>query len=336
MTDMDTVIDLIEKSESLILTDELKLYAQMSFVREVENLIAEKYSDQIFRCPVHLSVGQEAIAVGVCSELKIADKVMSTHRSHAHYLAKGGDLFSMFCELLGKDSGCCLGRGGSMHLLDKAQGFYGSIPVVGSSLPIAMGIALAEKQANSKNIVVAFVGDAVIETGQFYESLNFISLMQLPILIVLENNGYSTYAPIDDRQPKDRNLSATAKGFGISFFSANGDEIEAVVKLTKESLFLVRSSQPVLIELSTFRRYEHCGPNFDDDLGYRSKSEIKTYFDRDPLTKFTQSLAIKPDTAEIAEPIQTITRKYVLQVFEKAINSPQGDATLSESDAFLQ
>jgi pyruvate dehydrogenase E1 component alpha subunit len=221
-------------------------------------------------------------------------------------------------------------------LLDKAQGFYGSIPVVGSSLPIAMGIALAEKQANSKNIVVAFVGDAVIETGQFYESLNFISLMQLPILIVLENNGYSTYAPIDDRQPKDRNLSATAKGFGISFFSANGDEIEAVVKLTKESLLLVRSSQPVLIELSTFRRYEHCGPNFDDDLGYRSKSEIKTYSDRDPLTKFTQSLAIKPDTAEIAEQIQAITHKYVLQVFEKAINSPQGDATLSESDAFLQ
>lgn len=336
MTDMDAIIDLIESSKSFTLSDELKLYAQMSFVREVENLIAEKYSDQIFRCPVHLSVGQEAIAVGVCSELKTADKVMSTHRSHAHYLAKGGDLFAMFCELMGKDAGCCIGRGGSMHLLDKEQGFYGSIPVVGSSLPIAMGIALAEKQSNSKNVVVAFVGDAVIETGQFYESLNFISLMQLPILIVLENNGYSTYAPISDRQPKDRNLSATAKGFGVSFFSANGDEIESVVKLTKESLLLVRSSQPVLIEFNTFRRFEHCGPNFDDDLGYRSKSEIKTYSDRDPLVKFTKSLAIKPDSGEIAEPIQTITRKYVLQVFEKAINFPQGEAVLSELDAFFQ
>ena len=336
MTDLDAIIDLIEKTKSLIMTDELELYTQMSFVREVENLIAEKYSDQIFRCPVHLSVGQEAIAVGVCSELKIADKVMSTHRSHAHYLAKGGDLFAMFCELMGKDAGCCLGRGGSMHLLDKAQGFYGSIPVVGSSLPIAMGIALAEKQSNSKNVVVAFVGDAVIETGQFYESLNFISLMQLPILIVLENNGYSTYAPISDRQPKDRNLSSTAKGFGVSFFSGNGDEIESVVKLTKESLLLARSSQPVLIELSTFRRYEHCGPGLDDDLGYRSKSEIKTYFDRDPLAKFTQILAKKPDFGEIAESIQTITREYVFQVFEKTINSPQGDATLSELDAFFQ
>jgi pyruvate dehydrogenase E1 component alpha subunit len=310
----------MERNESLILTDELKLYAQMSYIREVENLIAEKYNNQIFRCPVHLSVGQEAIAVGVCSELKITDKVMSTHRSHAHYLAKGGDLLAMFCELMGKETGCCVGRGGSMHLLDKAQGFYGSIPVVGSSLPIAMGIALAEKQSDSKNVVVAFVGDAVTETGQFYESLNFISLMQLPILIVLENNGYSTYAPINDRQPKDRNLSATAKGFGVSFFSANGDEIESVVKLTQESLLLVRRSQPVLIELSTFRRYEHCGPNFDDDLGYRSKSEIESYFDRDPLAKFTQILAIESDSGELTKLIQTITREYVLQVFEKAIN----------------
>lgn len=336
MTDLDVIIELIEKSESITLTDELKLFAQMSFVREVENLIAEKYSDQIFRCPVHLSVGQEAIAVGICSELRMTDKVMSTHRSHAHYLAKGGDLFAMFCELMGKDAGCCIGRGGSMHLLDKAQGFYGSIPVVGSSLPIAMGIALAEKQSDSKNVVVAFVGDAVMETGQFYESLNFISLMQLPILIVLENNGYSTYAPIRDRQPKDRNLSATAKGFGITFFSANGDEIEPVVKLAKESLLLVRCSQPVLIELSTFRRYEHCGPNFDDDLGYRSKSEIKSYFDRDPLARFIHNLAAKPDFQILTKSIQIFTRKYVLKVFEKAMNSPQGGATLSESDAFLK
>ena len=145
MANIDLLYDLIESGEGIYLTKQLKLYAQMSYVREVEELIAEKYNDQIFRCPVHLSVGQEAIAVGVCSELSIDDKVMSTHRSHAHYLAKGGDLYAMFCELMGKEAGCCLGRGGSMHLLDKAQGFYGSIPIVGSSLPITMGIALAEK-----------------------------------------------------------------------------------------------------------------------------------------------------------------------------------------------
>jgi TPP-dependent pyruvate/acetoin dehydrogenase alpha subunit len=333
MTDMDAINELIKEEESLVLSEQLKLYAQMSFVREVEELIAEKYSDQIFRCPVHLSVGQEAIAIGVCSELTVADKIMSTHRSHAHYLAKGGDLYAMFCELMGKEAGCCLGRGGSMHLIDKAQGFYGSIPIVGSSLPIAMGIALAEKQSKSSNVVVAFVGDAAVETGQFHESLNFISLMKLPILIVLENNGYSTYAPINDRQPKDRDLSATAKGFGIPFFSANGDEIESVVKLTKESLVLVRSSHPVLIEFSTFRRYEHCGPSFDDELGYRSESEIKTYSQRDPLEKFTEAFISEPNFVKISESIQRIANKYVVQVFERALNAPQGNVKLNELDA---
>jgi TPP-dependent pyruvate/acetoin dehydrogenase alpha subunit len=336
MTDVDAIYELIEEEESLALSEQLKLYAQMCFVREVEELIAEKYSDQIFRCPVHLSVGQEAIAIGVCSELSVTDKVMSTHRSHAHYLAKGGNLYAMFSELMGKEAGCCLGRGGSMHLIDKVQGFYGSIPIVGSSLPIAMGIALAEKQSKSNNVVVAFVGDAAVETGQFHESLNFISLMKLPILIVLENNGYSTYAPINDRQPKDRDLSATAKGFGIPFFSANGDEIESVVKLTRESLGLVRRSQPVLIEFSTFRRYEHCGPSFDDELGYRSESEIQTYFRRDPLGKITEALISKPNFVKISESIQSIAHKYVAQVFERALNAPQGNAKLSELDAISQ
>jgi len=336
MTDVDAIYELIEEEESLALSEQLKLYAQMCFVREVEELIAEKYSDQIFRCPVHLSVGQEAIAIGVCSELSVTDKVMSTHRSHAHYLAKGGNLYAMFSELMGKEAGCCLGRGGSMHLVDKAQGFYGSIPIVGSSLPIAMGIALAEKQSKSNNVVVAFVGDAAVETGQFHESLNFISLMKLPILIVLENNGYSTYAPINDRQPKDRDLSATAKGFGIPFFSANGDEIESVVKLTKESLVLVRRSHPVLIEFSTFRRYEHCGPSFDDELGYRSESEIQAYFRRDPLGKITEALISKPNFHKISESIQSIAHKYVIQVFERALNAPQGNTKLSELDAISQ
>lgn len=223
-----------------------------------------------------------------------------------------------------------------MHLLDKAQGFYGSIPIVGSSLPIAMGIALAEKQSSGKNIVVAFVGDAAVETGQFHESLNFISVMNLPILIVLENNGYSTYTPIKDRQSKNRDLSATAKGFGILYFSSNGDEIDSVVKLTKESMSLVRNSQPVLLEFKTFRRYEHCGPSYDDELGYRSESEIKTYLDRDPLRRVTATLSVNPDFSQLADKIRAITRNYVTQVFEDALSAPQGAAKLSKLDALFQ
>ena len=203
MTDLDKLRCLIQSKIDSSIVAKLESYIRLVFVREVELMIAEKYSDQIFRCPVHLSVGQEATAVGVCINLGTNDKVVSTHRSHAHYLAKGGSLFAMLCELMGKESGCCRGRGGSMHLFDKDQGFFGSVPIVGSSLPIAMGIAFAEKQLQTGNIAVAFVGDAAIETGQFHESLNFASTFDLPLLIVIENNGYSTYAPIMDRQPKN-------------------------------------------------------------------------------------------------------------------------------------
>ena len=192
MTDLDNLRHLVRSKIDSSTVTKLESFIRLAFVREVELMIAERYSEQIFRCPVHLSIGQEATAVGVCINLDTSDKVVSTHRSHAHYLAKGGSLFAMLCELMGKESGCCRGRGGSMHLFDKGQGFFGSVPIVGSSLPIAMGIAFAEKQMQTGNVTVAFVGDAAIETGQFHESLNFASTFELPLLIVIENNGYST------------------------------------------------------------------------------------------------------------------------------------------------
>ena len=163
----------------------IQMFTNLQLIRSIELLISEKYSSQIFRCPVHLSIGQEAIAVGVSLNLKLDDKVVSTHRSHAHYIAKGGDLFMMLSELIGSPLGCCKGRGGSMHIFDKSVGFIASVPIVGSSLPIATGLALAEKQLNSKNIVVAFVGDAALETGAFYESLNLAALKNLPMLIII-------------------------------------------------------------------------------------------------------------------------------------------------------
>jgi pyruvate dehydrogenase E1 component alpha subunit len=178
---------LIEKDFD-INNSRIQMFINLKFIRAVELLISEKYSEQIFRCPVHLSIGQEAIAVGVSLNLKLEDKTISTHRSHAHYLAKGGDLFMMFSELIGSPLGCCKGRGGSMHIFDKSVGFMGSIPIVGSSLPVAIGLALAEKQLESKNIVVAFIGDAALETGAFYESLNLAALKNLPLLIILEDN----------------------------------------------------------------------------------------------------------------------------------------------------
>lgn len=261
----------------------VQMFANLQLIRSIELLISEKYEEQIFRCPVHLSIGQEAIAVGVSMHLTVNDKVVSTHRSHAHYIAKGGDVFRMLSELIGSPLGCCKGRGGSMHIFDNSVGFMASVPIVGSSLPIAIGLALAEKNLNSKNLVVAFIGDAALETGAFYESLNLAALKELPLLIVLEDNGYSTFSNKSVRWPASKNVRETIQGMGVSYLHGNGDDVEEIYKNVSNIITRVRSNNPILIHLETFRRYEHCGPNLDDKLGYRSKTEIESYLERDPL-----------------------------------------------------
>ena len=261
----------------------VQMFANLQLIRSIELVISEKYEEQIFRCPVHLSIGQEAIAVGVSMHLTVNDKVVSTHRSHAHYIAKGGDVFRMLSELIGSPLGCCKGRGGSMHIFDNSVGFMASVPIVGSSLPIAIGLALAEKNLNSKNLVVAFIGDAALETGAFYESLNLAALKELPLLIVLEDNGYSTFSNKSVRWPASKNVRETIQGMGVSYLHGNGDDVEEIYKNVSNIITRVRSNNPILIHLETFRRYEHCGPNLDDKLGYRSKTEIESYLERDPL-----------------------------------------------------
>ena len=273
---------LLEK-DSILNDPRVKMFANLQLIRSIELLISEKYEEQIFRCPVHLSIGQEAIAVGVSLHLTVNDKVVSTHRSHAHYIAKGGDVFRMLSELIGSPLGCCKGRGGSMHIFDNSVGFMASVPIVGSSLPIAIGLALAEKNLNSKNLVVAFIGDAALETGAFYESLNLAALKELPLLIVLEDNGYSTFSNKSVRWPASKNVRDTIQGMGVSYLHGNGDDVDEIYKNVSNIITRARSNNPILLHLETYRRYEHCGPNLDDKLGYRSKTEIESYIERDPL-----------------------------------------------------
>ena len=276
------LMNLIEKDYD-VKNSRIQMYVNLQLIRSVELLISEKYATQIFRCPVHLSIGQEAIAVGVSINLQLEDKVVSTHRSHAHYIAKGGDLFSMLSELIGSPLGCCKGRGGSMHIFDKSVGFMASVPIVGSSLPIAVGLALAEKLLKSDNIVVAYVGDAALETGAFYESLNLAALKNLPILIVLEDNGYSTYSNKEVRWPENKNVKETIEGMGINYYSGSGDDVEEINTQISNVISDVRKNKPSLVHLDTFRRYEHCGPSLDDNMGYRKSEEITSYIKRDPI-----------------------------------------------------
>jgi len=295
----------------------LEMFVNLQLIRSTELLISRRYSDQIFRCPVHLSIGQEAVAVGISLNLGLEDKVVSTHRSHAHYLAKGGDIFRMLSELIGSPLGCCKGRGGSMHIFDKSVGFMSSIPIVGSSIPIATGLALAEKNLLTQNIVVAFVGDACLETGAFYESLNLAALKNLPLFIVLEDNGYSTFSNKEARWPKNKNVKASIEGMGVSYYSGIGDDTEVIYNQAKEIIREVKCNRPSLLHLDTFRRYEHCGPNIDDNMNYRSFDEINSYAERDPLKIISERLVTSGFISEVQ--IKNLSVKiehYVDSIYE--------------------
>ena len=264
-----------------------KLFESMLRIRLVEESIAEKYSEQKMRCPTHLSIGQEAIAVGVCANLTSQDQVLSTHRAHAHYLAKGGCLKSMIAEIYGKASGCSKGMGGSMHLIDTSVGFMGSTAIVGNTIPVAVGLALEKKLTRKKSIACVFFGDGATEEGAFYESVNFAIIHSLPILFICENNLYSVYSGLEVRQPVDRKIYKMVRAMGISAQHGNGNDVEEVARKVKHAkTMILKSGGPQFLEFDTYRWREHCGPNFDNNIGYREESEFLKWKKKDPLKNF--------------------------------------------------
>ena len=264
-----------------------KLFESMLRIRLVEESIANKYSEQKMRCPTHLSIGQEAIAVGVCANLTSQDQVLSTHRAHAHYLAKGGCLNSMMAEIYGKASGCSKGMGGSMHLIDTSVGFMGSTAIVGNTIPVAVGLALEKKLTRKKSIACVFFGDGATEEGAFYESVNFAIIHSLPILFICENNLYSVYSGLEVRQPVDRKIYKMVRAMGISAQHGNGNDVEDVARKVKHAkTIILKSGGPQFLEFDTYRWREHCGPNFDNNIGYREESEFLKWKKKDPLKNF--------------------------------------------------
>jgi pyruvate dehydrogenase E1 component alpha subunit len=262
----------------------LALYRDMLRVRLVEEAVADRYhKDNEMRCPVHLSIGQEGVSSGVCLALRRSDQIVTTHRGHAHYLSKGGDLNAMLCEFHGKAPGCCGGRGGSMHLFDGPAGVLLSAPIVASSIPVGVGAALGMKQSGSDDVAVVFLGDASVEEGVFHESANFAAIRKLPVIFVCENNLFSVYTPLADRQP-DRPLTALAEAHGIPAGTVDGNDAEAVYRATSDAADAARKGNgPAFILADTYRWREHCGPYYDNDLGYRTVEEFESWKARDPL-----------------------------------------------------
>ncbi len=271
-------------------SDLLGFYREMLRIRTVEEEIAARYSEQTMRCPVHLSIGQEAVAVGVSAPLGVGDQAVSTHRCHAHYLAKGGNLVAMLSEIMGKATGCCGGRGGSMHLFDLTAGLLLSLPIVAASIPVGVGAALAFRQEMKPNVVVIYIGDASLEEGVFHESANFAALKRLPAIFVCENNLYSVYTNLEDRQPR-RPLTELGRAHGMPTAHVDGNDVAAVYGATVTAVTRARSGNgPTFILADTYRWREHCGPNYDNDLGYRTVAEFTEWQQRDPIARLRAGL----------------------------------------------
>lgn len=298
----------------------LELLKEMVRIRMVEEAIADRYNSQKMRCPVHLSIGQEAVAVGVCKAVLHSDFLISNHRAHAHYLAKGGSLNSMIAEIYGKSTGCSSGRGGSMHLVDLSVGILGSTPIVGGSLPVGVGIAFASHLKKTSALTTIFFGEGSTEEGVFSESLNFAALKNLPVLFVCENNFYSVYSPLHVRQPAGRNRAAIARAHGLLAMTGDGNDVEEVYRLSIQAVQSIRSGNgPVFLEFDTYRHREHCGPNYDNDIGYRTEEEFLAWEKKCPLkTQFNKMGIKKEDLDKLRAPIF----KEIQEAFEFAEKSP--------------
>lgn len=251
-------------------------------IRLVEERIQALYPSDKIQSPVHMSIGQEAVAAGTCAALEPIDLVFGSYRSHAFYLAKGGDLRAMFAELYGKRTGAGGGKAGSMHLAAPEVGFMGASAIVASTIPHAVGAALAARRLGRAQVVVAVFGDGATEEGVYHESLNFAALHRLPVLLLCENNGFAVHTPLADRQAYEVGRHAAAYGIPVTA-CADGHDPEAVHRVVAAAVAGVRGGGPALVECRTYRWLEHVGVAEDFEAGYRSRAEAERWRARDPL-----------------------------------------------------
>jgi len=297
------------------LTQRVRLLRDMLRIRVVEETLADLYHEQEMRTPTHFSIGQEAPAVGVCAALEPTDVIYSGHRCHAHYLAKGGSLLGMVGELYGKEVGCAKGRGGSVHLNDAAAGVVASSAILGQTLAVAVGSAWAFTMDGVPRVAVTFFGDGAVEEGIFHESVNFAVVKRVPVLLVCENNLYSTHTPLDVRQPTGTSIYERVRSYGIPSAQVDGNDVEAVYEAAARAVARCRAGAgPFFLECLTYRWREHVGPLWDYDKGYRSKAEVDTWMGRCPIKRASQRLVAAGACTE--DDIQRWIREFQREVAE--------------------
>jgi TPP-dependent pyruvate/acetoin dehydrogenase alpha subunit len=262
-----------------------RLFYQALLIRRVEEKIIDIYPSDQIQSPVHLSIGQEAVSVGLCAVLRPSDIIYGSYRSHALYIACGGDLIKMFAELMGRVGGISKGKAGSMHLSYPEKGLMGASAVVASHIPHAVGSALAAKHRRTGQVVACVFGDGALEEGVSHESLNFAALRALPVLFLCENNGLAVHSHLRDRQAFT--IEGMARLYGIPYTKlAEGWDLEKVHEVCTTAVAAVRDQgKAQFLEISTFRSKEHVGVGDDLDQGYRARAEFARWQARDPLVQ---------------------------------------------------
>lgn len=264
----------------------LELYRRMFRVRRFEELVSRMYAAGEVPGFVHLSIGQEAAAVGSGAVLSEGDAITSNHRGHGHCIARGLDVTGMFAELMGRETGTCAGRGGSMHIADPVLGILGANGIVGAGLPIAAGAGLAHKLRRPGSVVLAYFGDGAVSQGAFHESINLAALWKLPVIFFCENNHYAEFSPASAQHPVD--LATRAAGYGVPFVPVDGNDVLAVVETMAEVVARVRDGEgPVFVEADTYRWHGHYE---GDPQRYRTQDELEEWKRLDPLVRAEQKL----------------------------------------------
>jgi TPP-dependent pyruvate/acetoin dehydrogenase alpha subunit len=305
-----------------------RLYRSLLRIRRVEEEVARAYPTDKIKSPVHLSIGQEAVAVGVCAALQPQDVVFGTYRGHALYLAKGGDMRAMVAELYGKATGCTKGKGGSMHLIDAAAGVMGMSAVVGTTIANAVGYAYALKHRRADAIVASFFGDGATEEGVFAESMNFAVLKRLPVLFVCENNQYAIHTHQSRRQGTTA-ICDRARAFGLPAERLDGNDLPALVEQSREAVAAIRRGEgPRFFEVMTYRVREHVGPGTDYHLGYREKAEAEAWL-RDDAVPRVAGLVDVAERERIEREVETEVAEAL--AFAEASPSPRPEELMCDA-----
>jgi acetoin:2,6-dichlorophenolindophenol oxidoreductase subunit alpha len=303
----------------------------MLLIRRFEERVIELRLANAIEGPVHPYIGEEAVAVGVCSQLRRTDQITSYHRGHGHCLAKGASPERMFAELLGKREGYCEGRGGSMHVADFSVGMLGANGIVGAGLPIAAGAALAAKMAGSDDVVVSFFGDGAAGAGPFHESLNLSSLWQLPVIWVCENNGWAVATSVSESIAAE-NIFELGVPHGVPSVQVDGNDVVAMAEAAERAVRRARCGEgPTLMEAVTFRMERHAyRPGAPGDS--RPEEALKPWRQRDPVQLFRERLVA---TDVLSESEVADVERMVVELLEAGLQSAMRGADPSPEDALV-